>query len=1145
MAVANPEPVLDSIVYNVVKGRVEIKGTRTGVPGLIVRIYDVDRPRDPTPTQVRRALASTSTDVGTSGEPGAFTVRYGDELLLKGRPDGGRPNLLVSISPPESRNGTAAIAIFETEIRQNAGREECFLIHIELEDLKKHRVVLPRVLEGAVGDPKAAAIAADLARDRQNQLRAGITNVRKKAVLETRKFEEAADKDLRERVLQHLTGLHPSMPQWKRFVPPGADARRIAKKNHKADLAGVINPLAQQGAVTYLVLSDEERSELGTPPDSAKVDQMLRQRNTASLLLRRDPATLACLRRSEKNPFDPQPVPEEPPPPPPEPMPNDSVDEKVAEVIQRVEIPEDATDTGGRPDDQAVAKQVGKLKLAKGPADVPAFYDFHNLQIAFDHVWEDARAAGVLESAKKIYRAVTDAGGDPKLALATDSNPLRGLSAELELVRQAQTRFAAPASLSPPPTAALRRNRPQLDNSSPITSASAPGGPPRDNGPFEQVDIWDTAQAVFTTDPVAEGYPFTVFADRSTNFGLLVTYRLRMEPADYQVGRLVSTKTLAPKESISLTMRRVVKTSFNRKHVQSNQEMRKEEAKETSRDEAEVVLRAQAKTNFALTSEGGYDLGPFGSGSFTTALTKDKESGSQETKKAFREAIREASQELRSEVKWEHESSESIETEHIEKREISNPNDELALTYIFYELQRRYIASERLHAVRPVILVGQRVPAPEEINDDWIRRHDWIIKRFLPDDSFLPALDYLATRERGDQIVLAELKSHMESLRATVRELTEQVLTARSERFARYAAIENISRDKADAENREDFYWNYFNAYRTKVEGTPESKDALKILDESAREAYEQAVREERELRARMDREATALQVATDAYVRAQANYTNQRLQIERLTKYLRSDILRYLHAKWSYEHPDQQYFRHHTILAPRLEAVQRRYALEEMAVWPIGVVPQPGKTCYRVTFTVEVDDDLDADGKEATLAELADLDHPLGYKGNYIIYPLKESNALTDFMLAPYLDAEFGLRDPDGPGNWTLQEFSAYVQCLRERLGDRFGEVEAELRRQYQELLADPLRDGEEIVIPTNSLYMQMLVDPGKALEEFKEQHRRWDVQKVKAEVLAAQLDNLRRAKMVLGGQLEDPNVESVKHVYYRGETPPHDGDE
>src|SRR5262249_31837031 len=154
-------------------------------------------------------------------------------------------------------------------------------------------------------------------------------------------------------------------------------------------------------------------------------------------------------------------------------------------------------------------------------------------------------------------------------------------------------------------------------------------------------------------------------------------------------------------------------------------------------------------------------------------------------------------------------------------------------------------------------------------NDDWVRRHDWVIKRFLPDDSFRPALDYLATRERGDKIVLDELKKHMEALRQNVEDLKQQVLAAQGETLLSYQAIEGIARSKADLENREDFFWNLYNNFRQKVENSPESKDALKILDESAREGYERAVREERDLRARLEREITALQVATDTYTKA------------------------------------------------------------------------------------------------------------------------------------------------------------------------------------------------------------------------------------------------------------------------------------
>jgi hypothetical protein len=1128
----------EALPANIVKGRVEIKGTRAGVSGLIVRVYDVGGPGGPTGGQ-RRPLGSTLTDGGF------FLVRFEDELLLQGRPDASRPDLLVSVIAPETpNNGTPDQPLFESEVRRRAAREESFLIHVNLGELKKRSVLLPQVLGALAGDPRAAGAAAELERERQTKVREQITAVRRKAVLEARRFEEEADNALRDRILQHLTGLTPDVPEWRRFVPPGEDAQKAARANQKEAIGTVVNRQGQEGVTTYLVLSDAERAALGNPPDAEKVERLLRRGTTTASLLRDDPAAVACLRRRDENPFDPPAPPEPPPEPEPEPGTTASVDAKVKELVQGISLPETPLTDGGRPDQEAVDVNVRRLQLTKGPADVAAFYDFHNLQIAFDHVWEDARAEGVLDSAKQMYRAISLAGGEPRLALASARDPLKALAREAQLVRQAEARFSAPATtarMNSGPMTALGNEMGANAGWSPVGSEGIPDPPvPPRPGPPDLPDLPDLQISVGD-----KGYPFTLFAAGSTNFGLLVVYRLRMEPTVYQVGRLVSTQTLAPKESVSVTMRRVVKTSFNRKQVRASQQMRKEEADETQRDEAEIVNRAQAKTNYALTSEGGYDLGPFGSGSFTTSLTKDKEGSSQETKKAFREAVRKAAQEIRDEVKWEQESGETTETENIEKREISNPNDELALTYIFYELHRRYIASERLHALRPVVLVAQRVPPPHEINDQWVRRYDWIIRRFLPDDSFRPALEYLVTRERGDQIVLAELQRHMESLRTTVEALRLDVLGARKESLEGYAAIQNIARDRANLENREDLFWMLHTQYRERLATSPESKDALKILDEAAREAYERAVREERDLRARLEREVTALQVATETFTKAQADYTNHRAQIDRLIEHLQSDVLRYMHGIWSYEHPDQQYLRHHTIQVPVLEAVQRRYTLRELSEWPLGVVPRPGKKCYRVTFTVRIDDDLESDGKIATLAELADLDHPLGFRANYIIYPLKRSNALTDFMATPYLDAELGLRDPDGPGNWTLQEFSNYVQCLRESLGDRFVEVEDELRRQYLALLADPLRDGEEIVVPTKSLYMQMLVDPGKALEEFKEQHRLWDVEKVKAEVLAAQLDNLRRAKLVLDDRLEDPSVESVKNVYYRSETPPHDGDE
>ena len=69
---------------------------------------------------------------------------------------------------------------------------------------------------------------------------------------------------------------------------------------------------------------------------------------------------------------------------------------------------------------------------------------------------------------------------------------------------------------------------------------------------------------------------------------------------------------------------------------------------------------------------------------------------------------------------------------------------------------------------------------------------------------------------------------------------------------------------------------------------------------------------------------------------------------------------------------------------------------------------------------------------------QVADLSTLLGFKGNYAIFPLYQSNALTDFMMEPYIDRATGqLVDPSDPLNWSLDEFSDYVCCLRKQLTD------------------------------------------------------------------------------------------------------------
>ena len=57
------------------------------------------------------------------------------------------------------------------------------------------------------------------------------------------------------------------------------------------------------------------------------------------------------------------------------------------------------------------------------------------------------------------------------------------------------------------------------------------------------------------------------------------------------------------------------------------------------------------------------------------------------------------------------ETNESSETTFEETGEISNPNDEIPVTYQIHQLQRRYRVNEEIRSVTPVVLVAQEFPA--------------------------------------------------------------------------------------------------------------------------------------------------------------------------------------------------------------------------------------------------------------------------------------------------------------------------------------------------------------------------------------------------------------------------------------------------
>jgi hypothetical protein len=669
-----------------------------------------------------------------------------------------------------------------------------------------------------------------------------------------------------------------------------------------------------------------------------------------------------------------------------------------------------------------------------------------------------------------------------------------------------------------------------------------------------ELDRYKTASDIAQqlNQQLREPYSFTYFAanavERAVNFGVLLTYRQKWDPAGYFAGELVRTIPLAPKEVRKYSKRTLVKTSRSRKEIEDNLRITKTDSAETWRAESEIVTKALNKSTFALNTTSTFDM-PVGNmkigNTVTTNLTNDAQRESNQTKKDFRESVIKSAQEYKNERRVEISTESSEEKEDSQSGEITNPNDELTVTYLFYELHRQFTVNECLHRMRPVVLVAQEMPAPHEIDDDWILRHDWILKRALLDDSFLRAFDCV-TSVRGDRLLLGELERTVVDQRKIVRDLRQNVRFYTDETGRMSRLMQAAINKQADIVEDRDFWdgipllGSRLNAAESAVKGVghllgfgqdDDPKEAQRIRREGIKDAYERADRERRELMGRLEHETGVLTGLTKDLAEKRKEVNEKDMLIARLRIHLKDHILHYMQAIWSYEHPDQRFFRLYNTKVPQLTASPANYGLRIRkapvpsvpldAVVNLGVEGNARKVRHQFHFTpvIEV--------QEKTLAEVAELDNLLGFKGNYMIFPLLKSNAITDFMMAPYVDSEFGLLDPDAPGNWSLEDFEKLYCCLKDKLGDGFAEVEPALKEFYKQLLTDPLRPGELITVPTGSLYIEALPGEHPILENFKMLHRAVDVKKAQADVRRAELENIRYAARIMAGERADPDVD------------------
>jgi hypothetical protein len=630
-------------------------------------------------------------------------------------------------------------------------------------------------------------------------------------------------------------------------------------------------------------------------------------------------------------------------------------------------------------------------------------------------------------------------------------------------------------------------------------------------------------------------YEFTVFAANrdyhSINFGILNTFRQKWEPLSYQAGKLVKTIPLSPKEERKYSVKTTQSLKVTKKQALKNNSSLQQEVNTTSRAESEIIAKAHDKSNFHMSVKLDYSKisSEFG-------FSKDAEKESSQAKKDFRESVIKAAQEFKEERSLEIDTEENVTSEYNESGTIVNPNDELSVTYLFYELQRRYRISEQLYRVMPVVLVAQEVPAPDQITEAWIITHDWILNRSLLDDSYRDILTYIAQKNVGDDFSIRELRKNLRQQRTLVSNLQLEFSKLKKDVENKYSAMESAVRERINEEHIKRTYrwWWWYDKDGRPDE--PPDPEMAKALEQAAADEHKYAVEKAEKLALAVQREVNSLNQLTSEYNTVMREHLDRITQTRRLITHIKENIFYYMQAIWSMEPPDQRFMRLYKVKVPYFEAQRTCIIQDEPVDDVLEQFRENGKKKHVgwVHGKLLRNADGTADVSQKELVEVADLDTLLGFKGNYMIFPLKKHNALTELMAAPYIDEAFGAMDPDELSNINLGEFARYICCLHDENIAEFNRLKPVLQKWLQRLLADPLRNGDEIIVPTGSLFIEMLPSDKSLLEDFKLKHREWDVYKVQAEVRKLELENIRYASRLLNERLEDPEIE--KKIVVKG---------
>jgi hypothetical protein len=245
------------------------------------------------------------------------------------------------------------------------------------------------------------------------------------------------------------------------------------------------------------------------------------------------------------------------------------------------------------------------------------------------------------------------------------------------------------------------------------------------------------------------GYEFRPYSSRSVAFGIKLNYKQNWGSLGVQSGETVKTIPLGPKQVEKITTRTTstIKKLSNKEIVRSTESSF--ETSDSSTLSNAIVNESGSKISAEMNTKvsGPIEIVEVEAGS---KLGTELSSSSKETKEQLNERMEKTAQKMKSDIKISVSNEFQSTTEFDSSTEISNPNDDIAITYIYSKLQQQYELVSYLNEVSNVIFVPEKLPSIQDIRRDWIRKYDWIIAKNLLDESFQADLSAVLNDNEDD-----------------------------------------------------------------------------------------------------------------------------------------------------------------------------------------------------------------------------------------------------------------------------------------------------------------------------------------------------------------------------------------------------------